>query len=324
MYDTIKLEKSMYNLTGKSFSQALEELDPSAAYADSPLGKLDAFERQLKRFDIHLSGPGCDRVEKFFTTTESAVLFPEFIRRAILFGMRDSILTELVAVETKTTAPSYTPFTINDGASGFSTTTSEGGTLPATAITLADSTVSMTKFGRLITASYEVIRQQKLDVFAVTLRSIGMRLANAVTRQALDTLYAGTTPAGLADASAGFGYEDLAALYGEFTDYDLTTVITTPELLSRILAMSQMENQRQTKQGELLLPFGAKLVKSAQLTGNKIIGIDKRFALEQISCGDIILETDKLIDCQLDRIAVSVSVGFRTLMGDAVKSISWT
>ena len=30
MYDTIKLEKSMYNLTGKSFSQALEELDPSA------------------------------------------------------------------------------------------------------------------------------------------------------------------------------------------------------------------------------------------------------------------------------------------------------
>ena len=38
MYDTIKLEKSMYNLTGKSFSQALEELDTSAAYADSHLG----------------------------------------------------------------------------------------------------------------------------------------------------------------------------------------------------------------------------------------------------------------------------------------------
>ena len=181
----------------------------------------------------------------------------------------------------------------------------------------------MTKFGRLITASYEVIRQQKLDVFAVTLRSIGMRLANAVTKQALDTLYNGTTPAGLASTSTGFGYGDLAALYGKFTDYDLTTVITTPELLSKILVMSQMENQRQGKQGELL-PFGAKLVKSSQLSGNKIIGIDKRFALEQISCGDIILETDKLIDCQLDRIAVSVSVGFRTLMGDAVKSISWT
>ena len=88
--------------------------------------------------------------------------------------------------------------------------------------------------------------------------------------------------------------------------------------------MSQLEIQRQGMQGELLLPFGAKLVKSSQLSGNKIIGIDKRFALEQISCGDIILETDKLIDCQLDRSAVSVSVGCRTLMGDAVKSISWT
>ena len=147
MYDTIKLEKSMYNLTGKSFSQALEEMDPTTTYADSPLGKLDAFERQLKRFDIHLNGPDCDRVEKFFTTTESAVLFPEFIRRAILAGMRDSILTELVAVETKTTAPSYTPFSISDGNSGFSTTTDEGAKLPATAITLASTAVSMTKFG---------------------------------------------------------------------------------------------------------------------------------------------------------------------------------
>ena len=31
MYDTIKLEKSMYNLTGKSFSQALEEMDPTTS-----------------------------------------------------------------------------------------------------------------------------------------------------------------------------------------------------------------------------------------------------------------------------------------------------
>ena len=86
MYQNLKLEKSLYHLTNKSFVQALEALDPSAQYADTPLAGLDAYERQLKRFDIRISGAQCDRVEKFFTSTESAVLFPEFVRRAVQQG----------------------------------------------------------------------------------------------------------------------------------------------------------------------------------------------------------------------------------------------
>ena len=84
MYQDLKLEKGMYHITGKSFSEVLEGMDPSGAYAETPLAGLDAYERQLKRFDIHVSGSHCDRVEKFFSTTDSAVLFREFIRRAIL------------------------------------------------------------------------------------------------------------------------------------------------------------------------------------------------------------------------------------------------
>ena len=90
MYDSVKLEKGMYHLANRSFSQALEEADPSAQYAGTPMQNLDAFERQLKRFGIRVSGADCDQVEKFFTTTESAVLFPEFVRRAIKSGMEDS------------------------------------------------------------------------------------------------------------------------------------------------------------------------------------------------------------------------------------------
>lgn len=63
MYNDIKLEKGLYNLSEKSFTSALEELDPSSAYSGTPLEKLDAFERQLKRFNIRISGPDCDRVE---------------------------------------------------------------------------------------------------------------------------------------------------------------------------------------------------------------------------------------------------------------------
>ena len=55
MYNDIKLEKALYNLSGKSFTAALEELDPSCAYTGTDLAGLDAFERQLKRFDIKVS-----------------------------------------------------------------------------------------------------------------------------------------------------------------------------------------------------------------------------------------------------------------------------
>ena len=75
-YDTVRLEKGMYNTPGKSFTQVLEELDPSASYENTEFAGLDAYQRQLKRFDIKVGGRGSDVVEKFFQSTDSAALFP--------------------------------------------------------------------------------------------------------------------------------------------------------------------------------------------------------------------------------------------------------
>ena len=86
-YENIKIEKSLYT-TGKSFTQALEKLDPSENYKGTELEGLDAYERQLKRFNIKVSGKDCDTVSKFFQTSDSAVLFPEFVSRSIKLGMR--------------------------------------------------------------------------------------------------------------------------------------------------------------------------------------------------------------------------------------------
>lgn len=52
MYNDIKLEKGLYNLSGKSFTAALEELDPSSAYSGTPLEKLDAVIDKLEDFGV--------------------------------------------------------------------------------------------------------------------------------------------------------------------------------------------------------------------------------------------------------------------------------
>ena len=101
-YDNLKLEKGMYGEAGKSFTQVLEAADPSENYRGTPLEGLDAFQRQLKRFDIHVKGSRSDAVEKFFRTTESAVLFPEFVSRVVRQGMEeDNVLPSNTATTTQ-------------------------------------------------------------------------------------------------------------------------------------------------------------------------------------------------------------------------------
>ena len=82
-FDHVRLEKGMYHEAGRSFTQVLEKLDPSEQYRGTALEGLDAYQRQLKRFDIRVKGAGSDLVDKFFSTSQSAVLFPEYIARAV-------------------------------------------------------------------------------------------------------------------------------------------------------------------------------------------------------------------------------------------------
>ena len=101
-FDTIKLEKGMYAESGRSFSRVLEELDPGEQYRGTALEGLDAYQRQLKRFDIKVKGALSDVVEKFFHTTESAVLFPEFVTRAVRQGMaEENLLPHIPAAVTQ-------------------------------------------------------------------------------------------------------------------------------------------------------------------------------------------------------------------------------
>lgn len=320
MYNDIKLEKGMYYLAGKNFSQALEDADPSENYSDTPLASLNAFERQLKRFDIKVSGVNADLVEKFFTTTETAVLFPEFVRLAIQQGIDESILTDIVAVSTKTQANLLKGFSISD-ATAYSTVTTEGNELPQTNITQGSTASSFNKIGRLITASYEAVRLERLDVFAIALKAIGIKLGNAMTKSAVVELSSGTPS--IEAAGAEVTYADLVSLYGEFKDFDMTTIVASPAVVAKILKLEEMKDATPQDLKRAVLPFGPVLIKSTQIDDSKIIGLDKNYALEMAASTDLILETDKLIDRQLDKISVSISIAFKKLVPDAVRMIEF-
>ena len=200
-YENLKLEKGMYAQSGKSFSRVLESLDPSENYRGTALEGLDAFQRQLKRFDIHVKGAGSDMVEKFFHTTDSAVLFPEFVSRVVRQGMESDILPEITATTTNFDGMDYrTIASVPTDDDKALRRVEEGAVLPTTAIRTQENLVKLHKRGRMLVASYEAIRFQRLDLFSVTLRQIGAYIARMHLDDAVQVLMNGDGNNNAADA----------------------------------------------------------------------------------------------------------------------------
>ena len=187
-FDTVKLEKGMYRESGKTFAQVLESLDPSENYKGT-----DAFQRQLKRFDIRAKGAYSDPVEKFFRTMESSVLFPEYIARAVRQGMEDgNVLPKITATTTTIDSMDYrSVYSVPSEKDKKLMQVAEGASIPATEVRSKSNLVRLHKRGRMLVASYEAIRFQKLDLFSVTLRQIGAYIQRMHVQDAVDVLVNG-------------------------------------------------------------------------------------------------------------------------------------
>lgn len=328
LYKTINIDKSMYNRRGKTFSQVLEELDPSTNYKNTPLEKLDAFGRQLKRFDIRVSGAQSDMVEKFFQTSSSAALFPEYVSRAIKLGMEyANALPDITATVTKIDGMDYRSIVSDpDDDTRSLKVVSEGAFLPQTTIKTQENLVKLLKRGRMLVSTYEALRFQRLDLFTVTLKQIGAYIARTQLADAVNVLVNGdgnSNGAKVINASASgtLKYTDLVRLWTELTPYELNTLLVPTALMEKILAMPEMQDSQATLDfhgtGRMITPMGAKLIHVPTLDSDKIVGIDKTCALEMVQAGDVLVDYDKLIDRQLERATVSVISGFAKLFNDA-------
>ena len=192
-YDNLKLEKGMYRQEGMSFTQVLESLDPSENYRGTALEGTDAFQRQLKRFSIRAKGAGSSPVEKFFRTMDSAVLFPEYIARTVRQGMEENdILPDIVATTTVIDSLDYRSIYSNptDEAKELKSV-GEGEEIPSTEVATKDHLIKLTKRGRMLVASYEALRFQKLDLFSVMLRQIGAYIQQQQLSDAVNVILNG-------------------------------------------------------------------------------------------------------------------------------------
>lgn len=328
-YKNIRIDKSMYN-SSKSFSELLEAADPSEQYAGTALEGSDAFQRQLKRFDIKVSGEKSDRVEKFFATSESAVLFPEYVSRAVKQGIKSkNVLSELVATTTKINGIDYrTIMPVMDADDKTLNDVAEGATIPQVELKIADKLVSLDKRGKLLVASYEAIRYQRIDIFTVALKQIGAYIA----KKQLDDLYnhiikdISDSRYDMNVAENTIGFDDFLDLKYSFGDYDFNTIVCSPNMAKKLYSIAEFKKAAADKNymltGEAITPFGAKVITIEGMHDGFYVAFDKNYAYEYVQAGEVLTEYDKLIDRQLERAAITVTGGFNTLFADSIKVLA--
>jgi len=347
---------------GQTFSQFLEERDPSNQYVgnDAALGQMDAFERQMFAAGIRTKsdeakGLYADKVEKFFLgTTSSDVLFPEFINRTARQALlAPDILDELVAVRTPIEGNAYKTFYVDLTTSAKQKKrVAEGTEIPTTTITGHTHAITLNKKGRAIDASYEFIRRMRVDMLALLIEGILQQTGVDLAEDAVSVLISGdgndntaATNYNLTDTDIGgvvadgIQWDNWLKFRLKFYPYQAGTSIVDATQLINLLGIQppnvdplnlismlngggQVGGGVNIAQNVFNTPMRYVYLPSTTIA-NKILTIDKRYALEQVTeIGADITETDRMIKSQFQTIVLSQVTGFATLFPEVVKTLT--
>ena len=233
---------------------------------------------------------------------------------AMFLLMISSALADILPLATPTPLTGYTLKEVQ-----------EGEEIPATSITTKDNLVTLTKRGRMLLASYEALRFQKLDLFGVMLRQIGAYIQKQQLQDAVFVLIngddngneavkyqVGTSP--ISGTAGSLGYDQLVEFWGQFDPYTMNTILCSTNTMTKLLKIPELQNPATGLNfqgtGAFDTPLGAKLHRTSAVEDDMIIGFDKRYALELVRSGDVMVEYDKLIDRQLERAAITSISGF--------------
>lgn len=191
-------------------------------------------------------------------------------------------------------------------------------------ITVNSELTKLKKYGKMLSASYEAIKFQKLDLFSLTLKRIGECIANSEFITAISVLASHKDIEVFSTASGELEYSDLVKLWVSMQPYHLNTIISGNATTEKMLNMPEFRDAAAGLDfhgtGNLVTPFGAKIINTSGMEEGLIV-LDKNYALEKVQAGGIVTEFDKLIDRQLERATISTIVGFSVIFPESAKAM---
>ncbi len=323
----IEVNKQLYleaDSRGMTLSELLEtdEYDPS--FSQSPI---DAFERQLALTGIKLSGKTPTTVEQFYQ--QAPALLPEFMLREIKKGMAmRPELNRLVANSTSIASNKYTPFFIDtsDTTKFSMRPVGDGADIPQLLVTEQNHAVNVTDYGLALKTSYKTLRYRTTSQFRVLLWYIGFKIQTDKIGMLVDTIINGDGNSNSASTvntgtSGTLTYDDLVTLWAQFSPFEMNTIICHIDQMKVILKLDEFKDPlagfRFQKTGELFNPLGASLVRSDEVASDLVIGLDNRFAVEEVITQPLMVEYDKIIEQRFEEAVITESVTYAKVLKEA-------
>jgi len=357
--ENIKLSAEMYEIAykhGMTFSQLLERMNPSA-----PDETLDAFEKQCKRFGIILKnvpekGIWASRGEMFFQSNQPAsrILFPEFLNRVARIALlEDYDINWVIAQDRPIDSGSFRSLYITStAAQRRKARVGQGGEFPRTKVTWSEQAGTVKKTGIQLDLSYEFVRRVSLPLLEIVLKGIMIQNHRDDFADVVNVLINGddhASPANPAtvdslstlDTAATLGtltYKGYLKFGNQFKPYRLNVAIGNVDTILQVVLCQkpstdpiQLLSLLQSKEriiGEsitLVNPAWGRvsLIIHSGVPAHKLVGLDKRYALEKITeIGADLQETDRLINTQFERVVLSESRNFSKLFTAACRVLN--
>jgi len=343
----LKLEIGMYDEAarrGKSFGEWLETYRVEKGEKPSEYFGLTNYERELKRLaflrkgeeppltafemeleanDIKAFGLFTDRVEKFFQSADTSVLFPEFIANRVYAGaLQSSIVPEFVAVTSVITGLDFRKLYLEDTqASRELKRTARGGEFPETQIKAGKQNIALAKYGRAILFDYEVVYSTPINIYSVALQRIGKQIGLDESDAMIYALLNGdgndngleTEQTKQTTTSGAIVKKDIIAFAAALPQpYSLNKFVgRKTKMVDFWEALSNMQNPvAQWGQTGMTLPRGFEWDRSAA-PSDKLIGVDASQAIGYVTNDTMNLtETERIIAKQQVRTVISKRSAF--------------
>lgn len=323
----IEVSRDSY-LEAQSQGVTLSELLEKDDFDPSPVGcPLDAFERQLAVNGITVSGKNCSTVDLFYK--KAPALMPEFILREVRKGqMMRPELNQLLSGSSVIQSNRYTPFYIDtSNTSKFSLRpVGEGSEIPSLTVTEQNHSINVQDYGLSLKTSYKALRHRSAAQFKVLLWYIGFTLQTDKIALVVDTIVNGDGNSNSATivnsaVTGTLDYTDLVKLWAEFSPFEMTHIICHIDSLKTVLGLDEFKDPlavyRFRGTGELFTPLGATLVRSDSVATDLVIGLDSRFAIEEVQSQPLMVEFDKIIDQKFEEAVISESVAYAKVVKEA-------
>jgi len=333
----IEVDRDLYmeaQARGMTLSELLEQSEYDSSPAASPL---DAFERQLALRGLRTNGRNAVTVEMFYRGAPA--LLPEFMLREIRRGMSmRPELGRLLASSAAVATSRYSPIKVNYAAGDTDISlrpVGEGAEIPSVNVMEQNNTIVIPDYGLTLKVTYKALRYRSMAQFRVLLWYIGYRLQSDKVALVVDTIINGDGNSNAAsvintDVTGTLDYDDLVKFWNEFYPYQPNVLICHKDKIRSILTLAEFKDPMIgfsfQANGEITSPLGATLIRCDEVPTDYAIGIDNRFAIEEVISQPLMIEYDKVIEQKIEEAVISESVAYAKIIKESslVLDSTWT